>query len=96
MSTHYHSETKKPSCGGCEHGHGESPLPQRTLVITAGILTGFGLVLGWMNIGPTWLGTVIFALATLAGLWLAILADTGATLLVIMNSLRLLAAPKGP
>ena len=67
MSTHYHSETKKPSCGGCEHGHGESPLPQRTLVITAGILTGFGLVLGWMNIGPTWLGTVIFALATLAG-----------------------------
>ena len=27
----------------------------------------------------------------IAGLWLAILADTGATLLVIMNSLRLLA-----
>ena len=32
----------------------------------------------------------------IAGLWLAILADTGATLLVIMNSLRLLAAPKQP
>ena len=32
----------------------------------------------------------------IAGLWLAILADTGATLLVIMNSLRLLAAPKKP
>jgi cation transport ATPase len=26
----------------------------------------------------------------IAGLWLAILADTGATLLVILNSLRLL------
>jgi cation transport ATPase len=26
----------------------------------------------------------------MAGLWLAILADTGATLLVILNSLRLL------
>lgn len=32
----------------------------------------------------------------IAGLWLAILADTGATLLVIMNSLRLLATPKQP
>ncbi|GAA5117503.1 cadmium-translocating P-type ATPase [Luteolibacter yonseiensis] len=50
---------------------------------------------------------VIFALAIkavvltlafvgIAGLWLAILADTGATLLVILNSLRLLAAPKKP
>ena len=28
-----------------------------------------------------------------AGLWLAILADTGATLLVILNSLRLLTTP---
>ena len=32
----------------------------------------------------------------IAGLWLAILADTGATLLVIMNSLRILVAPKQP
>jgi Cd2+/Zn2+-exporting ATPase len=29
-----------------------------------------------------------------ASLWLAIMADTGATLLVIANALRLLAAPK--
>jgi Cd2+/Zn2+-exporting ATPase len=33
------------------------------------------------------------AFAGLAGLWLAILADTGATLLVILNSLRLLSSP---
>jgi Cd2+/Zn2+-exporting ATPase len=67
MSAHNDSETKKPSCSGCEHGHDESPLPQGLLVVTAGILTGIGLMLGWMNLGPGWLGTVIFALATLAG-----------------------------
>lgn len=41
---------------------------------------------------------VILTLAFMgiAGLWLAILADTGATLLVIMNSLRLLVVPKQP
>ena len=33
---------------------------------------------------------LILAFLGIAGLWLAILADTGATLLVIMNSLRLL------
>jgi Cd2+/Zn2+-exporting ATPase len=37
---------------------------------------------------------LILAFAGLAGLWLAILADTGATLLVILNSLRLLSSPK--
>jgi Cd2+/Zn2+-exporting ATPase len=37
---------------------------------------------------------IILAFLDLAGLWLAILADTGATLLVIANSLRLLAPPK--
>ena len=52
---------------GCEHGHDDSPLPQGVLVASSGILTGIGLVLGWMNLGPGWLGTVIFALATLAG-----------------------------
>ena len=36
---------------------------------------------------------LILAFMGLAGLWLAILADTGATLLVILNSLRLLAPP---
>jgi Cd2+/Zn2+-exporting ATPase len=36
---------------------------------------------------------LILAFLGIAGLWLAILADTGATLLVIMNSLRLLSSP---
>lgn len=35
------------------------------------------------------------ALAGISSLWLAILADTGATLLVVANSLRLLRAPSG-
>ncbi len=42
---------------------------------------------------------LLFLILTLAGsanLWLAILADTGATLLVVANALRLLAAPKVP
>jgi Zn2+/Cd2+-exporting ATPase len=61
-----------------------------------------------VNVGRRTLGiirfNVIFALAIkalfltlafagLAGLWMAILADTGATLLVILNSLRLLSNP---
>jgi Zn2+/Cd2+-exporting ATPase len=60
-----HHESKSPC--GCEHGHDESPLPQGVLVAVSGILTGVGLVLGWMHLGPGWLVTVVFALATLAG-----------------------------
>jgi Cd2+/Zn2+-exporting ATPase len=37
---------------------------------------------------------LILAFLGIAGLWLAILADTGATLLVILNSLRLLGKSK--
>ena len=66
MSGHQNSHPRKPSCG-CEHGHDESPLPQGVLVTTSGILTGAGLVLGWMDTGPAWLQTAIFAVATLAG-----------------------------
>jgi Cd2+/Zn2+-exporting ATPase len=69
MSTpndHHESKNATPSCG-CEHGHNESPLPQSVLVATSGILTGAGLVLGWMDIGPDWLQTFAFAIATLAG-----------------------------
>jgi Cd2+/Zn2+-exporting ATPase len=69
MSTpndHHESKNEAPSCG-CEHGHDESPLPQSVLVATSGILTGAGLVLGWMDIGPDWLQTFAFAIATLAG-----------------------------
>jgi hypothetical protein len=46
------------SHGGCEHGHDDSPLPQGVLVAASGILTGAGLILGWMDIGPGWLGTL--------------------------------------
>ena len=65
MSNHHH-QFKAPSCG-CEHGHDESPLPTGVLVAISGTLTGAGLLIGWINIGPGWLGTGIFALATLAG-----------------------------
>ena len=57
---------KKSSCG-CEHGHDESSLPQGFLVAASGILLGVGLVLGWLKIGPDWLKTVVFAVATLSG-----------------------------
>ncbi len=67
MSAHHDSKTKKPSCSGCEHSHDESPLPQGILVAAAGILTGIGLVLGWMDMAPGWLQTTAFAVATLAG-----------------------------
>lgn len=52
----------------CDHcGHDESPLPQGLLVTISGVLTTIGLVLGWMKIGPDWLGMGAFAVATLAG-----------------------------
>jgi Cd2+/Zn2+-exporting ATPase len=53
------------SCGHC--GHDDSPLPQGLLVTISGVLTTIGLVLGWMKIGPDWLGMGAFAVATLAG-----------------------------
>jgi Cd2+/Zn2+-exporting ATPase len=37
------------------------------LVTISGVLTTIGLVLGWMKIGPAWLGMGTFAIATLAG-----------------------------
>ena len=67
MSNPQELGAKKPSCSGCEHAHDESPLPQGVLVAAAGILTGIGLVLGWMDMGPGWLQTAAFAVATLAG-----------------------------
>ena len=62
-----HHETKAAASCGCEHGHDESPLPQGVLVGISGILTGAGLGIGWMDIGPGWLETLVFAIATLAG-----------------------------
>jgi Cd2+/Zn2+-exporting ATPase len=50
------------------------------------------------NIGFSLLLKLVFLVLTLVGyasLWLAILADTGATLLVVANALRLLKTPAG-
>lgn len=66
FSMSHHEEHKSPSCG-CEHGHEESGLPQEALVVTSGILTGLGLVLGWMHLGPAWLETLVLVAATIAG-----------------------------
>jgi Cd2+/Zn2+-exporting ATPase len=66
------------SCGSCEHGHDESPLPRKALVITSGIFLSCGLILQWLHIGPTWLSTPCFALATLAGGLLVFPAAFGA------------------
>lgn len=66
MKDQHESAGKTASCG-CEHGHDENSLPQGMLVAASGTLTGVGLFLNWMHFGPAWLGTVTFALATLAG-----------------------------
>jgi Cd2+/Zn2+-exporting ATPase len=64
---HLQAETVKKSSCGCEHGHDESSLPQGVLVAVSGILLGVGLALGWLKIGPDWLKTIAFAVATLSG-----------------------------
>ena len=66
MSAHHENEGK-PACCGCEHGHDVSGLPQGALVAVSGILTGVGLILGWLHAGPGWFEMLAFALATLAG-----------------------------
>jgi Cd2+/Zn2+-exporting ATPase len=53
----------------------------------------------WANVGFAVAVKAVFLALTLVGLsnlWLAILADTGAALLVIANSMRLLRFPDGP
>ncbi len=62
----YCGNDKKPCCG-CEHGHDGSSLPQGALVAAAGILLATGLAVDWTDIGPAWLKTITFALATLSG-----------------------------
>ena len=64
---HKQEPVKKTGCSSCEHGHEESPLPQGILVVASGVLTGIGLLLHWLHLGPEWLATVAFAAATLAG-----------------------------
>ncbi len=66
MKNEHKSTGEAVSCG-CEHGPDESSLPQGVLVTFSGTLTGVGLILNWMHIGPAWLGMWAFGLATLAG-----------------------------
>ncbi len=58
---------KKGGCSSCEHCHEESPFPQGALVAAAGILTGIGLVMHWLHLGPEWLAIAAYAAATLTG-----------------------------
>ena len=69
---------KTTGCSSCQHCHAESPLPQGTLVAAAGILTGIGLLVQWLHVGPGWLATAAFAVATLAGGLLVFPAAWGA------------------
>ncbi|MBL9154764.1 MAG: cadmium-translocating P-type ATPase [Verrucomicrobiae bacterium] len=67
MSTQDHTLSSSKSCGSCEHGHDDSPLPQGALVIASGVLTGIGLIVHWTQAGPDWLTIAAFAAATFAG-----------------------------
>lgn len=75
---HAPAPVKKSGCSSCEHCHEESSLPQGTLVASAGILTGVGLLLDWFFPGLGKLATTAFALATLAGGLLVFPAAWGA------------------
>jgi Cd2+/Zn2+-exporting ATPase len=65
---HNHGEAEK-GCGhgGCEHGHDDTPFPRTFLVVASGVLTGLGLVMQWLSVGPGWATQVVFAIATLSG-----------------------------
>ena len=65
MSEHHESD-KKPILRLRARPR-RKPAAPRSLVAISGILTGAGLVLGWLEIGPAWLQTAAFAIATLAG-----------------------------
>jgi Cd2+/Zn2+-exporting ATPase len=68
MSTeNTHTDSESKSCGSCEHGHDDTPLPRNALVIASGALLGVGMLLQWLQLGPAMLHTACFALATLAG-----------------------------
>lgn len=76
MSTEDHHQSE--SHGSCEHGHDDSPLPRKALVITSGALLTCGMLLQWFKLGPPWFATVCFALATVSGGLLVFPAALGA------------------
>lgn len=67
MTPQTHSTSESKSCGSCEHGHDDTPLPRNALVIASGALLGAGMLLQWLKLGPSLLHTSCYALATLAG-----------------------------
>jgi Cd2+/Zn2+-exporting ATPase len=67
MNTESHDKSEAKSCGSCEHGHDDTPLPRNALVIVSGVLLTCGMLLQWLKLGPSWIATTCFALATLAG-----------------------------
>lgn len=54
--------SNKASCGSCEHGHDDTPLPRNTLVTASGILLGLGMLLS-----SEMTKNICFALSTLSG-----------------------------
>jgi Cd2+/Zn2+-exporting ATPase len=61
-----HPDENKSTHCGCEHDHASSGLPRKSLIAAAGLLTGLGLLLKWVNTPELW-QAACFALATLAG-----------------------------
>jgi Zn2+/Cd2+-exporting ATPase len=69
---------KTTGCSSCEHCHAESSLSQGKLVVISGTLTGIGLLVQWLHLGPEWLAATAFAAATFVGALLVFPAAWGA------------------
>src|SRR5690606_30587165 len=67
MNIESHGKSEAESCGSCECGHANTPLPRNALVVFSGALLTCGMFLQWLKLGPSWIGATCFALATLAG-----------------------------
>lgn len=78
MSTPDTHTEESESHDSCEHGHDDTPLPRNALVTASGALLACGMLLQWLKLGPSWIASVCFALATLAGGLLVFPAALGA------------------
>ena len=61
----------------------------------ASALVVFGMFLGSLLLGGWWFSAFVILVMVVAGsatLWMAVLADTGASVIVVGNALRLLRA----
>ncbi|WP_395730756.1 heavy metal translocating P-type ATPase [Prosthecobacter sp.] len=67
MNTQDNQPSESKSCGSCEHGHDETPLPRNALVIASGVLLSLGMALRFLHVGASALNTTLFALSTLSG-----------------------------